>query len=373
MDVPFVLPAVHLPPPARLPRRGRAGSASRSTRSASCARPAATASAPAGRSTGSATSTLPHGILASGTAQALVDVYQVWDNPDIADGLEVQAAPTARRRAALALGPPHRRGRPRDRADRPGRLRPRPAGPGRDPERGQPAARVRRDQPLRLQPLPRPRPAGDRPARQPRASATPARTPPAGRPASRSGASCAPTRSTSSPPAPASTAAGRTTSAAVSVDFAWGLTAINRALFDTGLGLPAQRVRPRLRRRVRRAPRRLRLPRRGRQRPRSSGRSPRPARSRSTPATGCARTGSCAGSGATTSPTDSNLRAGAGITYGNECAEFDLSVSRRYTSSDNVPPSTSIGFSLRLAGIGEKGQDGLAGARLHARNPDRRP
>ena len=53
----------------------------------------------------------------------------------------------------------------------------------------------------------------------------------------------------------------------------------------------------------------------------------------------------------------SNLRAGAGITYGNECAEFDLSVLRRYTSSDDVPPSTSIGFSLRLAGIGEKGQE----------------
>lgn len=52
---------------------------------------------------------------------------------------------------------------------------------------------------------------------------------------------------------------------------------------------------------------------------------------------------------------DSNLRAGGGITYGNECAEFDLSVSRRYTSSSNVPPSTSIGFSLRLAGIGESG------------------
>jgi LPS-assembly protein len=50
---------------------------------------------------------------------------------------------------------------------------------------------------------------------------------------------------------------------------------------------------------------------------------------------------------------DANLRAGAGIVYGNECAEFDLSVSRRYTSSSNVPPSTSIGFSLRLAGIGE--------------------
>ena len=53
---------------------------------------------------------------------------------------------------------------------------------------------------------------------------------------------------------------------------------------------------------------------------------------------------------------NSNLRAGAGVTYGNECAEFDLSVSRRYTSSDNVPPSTSIGFNLRLAGIGEDGE-----------------
>jgi LPS-assembly protein len=51
-----------------------------------------------------------------------------------------------------------------------------------------------------------------------------------------------------------------------------------------------------------------------------------------------------------------NLRAGAGISYGNECAEFDLSVSRRYTSSDNVPPSTSVGFSLQLAGLGEDGE-----------------
>jgi LPS-assembly protein len=50
--------------------------------------------------------------------------------------------------------------------------------------------------------------------------------------------------------------------------------------------------------------------------------------------------------------TNSNLRAGLGVTYGNECAEFDLSVSRRYTSSSNVPPSTSIGFSVRLAGVG---------------------
>jgi LPS-assembly protein len=50
-----------------------------------------------------------------------------------------------------------------------------------------------------------------------------------------------------------------------------------------------------------------------------------------------------------------NLRAGAGITYGNECAELDLSVSRRYTSSDNLPPATTIGFGLRLAGLGASG------------------
>ncbi len=50
--------------------------------------------------------------------------------------------------------------------------------------------------------------------------------------------------------------------------------------------------------------------------------------------------------------TDNNISAGAGITYGNECAVLDLSVSRRFTSSDNVPPATSIGFSVRLAGLG---------------------
>jgi LPS-assembly protein len=47
-----------------------------------------------------------------------------------------------------------------------------------------------------------------------------------------------------------------------------------------------------------------------------------------------------------------NLRAGGGVTYGNECAEIDLSVSRRYTSSDNLPPATRIGFGVRLAGLG---------------------
>lgn len=47
------------------------------------------------------------------------------------------------------------------------------------------------------------------------------------------------------------------------------------------------------------------------------------------------------------------LRAGASVTYGNECTELDLSISRRYTSTDNLPPSTSVGFSVQLAGLGD--------------------
>lgn len=53
---------------------------------------------------------------------------------------------------------------------------------------------------------------------------------------------------------------------------------------------------------------------------------------------------------------NSNLRAGAGISYGNECAEFDLSLQRRYTYTDNLPPSTSITFGLKLAGFGDDGE-----------------
>ena len=53
---------------------------------------------------------------------------------------------------------------------------------------------------------------------------------------------------------------------------------------------------------------------------------------------------------------NSNLRAGAGITYGNECAEFDLSLQRRYTYTDNLPPSTSVAFGLKLSGFGDEGE-----------------
>lgn len=55
--------------------------------------------------------------------------------------------------------------------------------------------------------------------------------------------------------------------------------------------------------------------------------------------------------------TDSTLRAGAGLTYGNECAEVDFSVARRFVSGADVPPSTSIGFVVRLAGLGASAED----------------
>ena len=56
--------------------------------------------------------------------------------------------------------------------------------------------------------------------------------------------------------------------AAVSVDFAWGLTAINRALFDTGMGFRRNEFALAYDGEFGARPRRLRLPRRGRLRPR---------------------------------------------------------------------------------------------------------
>ena len=180
--------------------------------------------------------TLPHGILASGTAQALVDLYQVWDNPDIADGLEVQAAPTLAGELRWPLGPPHRRGRPRDRAR---------------------SSRSSTSAPCRTRTRSRTRTAGcpssTRPTSSP-STASPAST--GWRPGSAPTSGISYTRQD-----PAGWSAGFTLGrilradpvdefasgtgldgrwsdyvAAVSVDFAWGLTAINRALFDTGMG-----------------------------------------------------------------------------------------------------------------------------------------
>jgi LPS-assembly protein len=44
-------------------------------------------------------------------------------------------------------------------------------------------------------------------------------------------------------------------------------------------------------------------------------------------------------------------RAGAVLTYRNECVEVDLSVQRRFTSSGSVEPSTSFGFTVALRGF----------------------
>ena len=46
----------------------------------------------------------------------------------------------------------------------------------------------------------------------------------------------------------------------------------------------------------------------------------------------------------------------ASITYGNECAEAELGISRRLTSSSNLPRGTEISFGLRLSGLGGSGK-----------------
>ncbi|MCT8160607.1 LPS-assembly protein LptD [Pseudoruegeria sp. SHC-113] len=50
----------------------------------------------------------------------------------------------------------------------------------------------------------------------------------------------------------------------------------------------------------------------------------------------------------------SAARAGVGLEYVNECISVDLSVSRRFTSSSNVDPSTNVGLKVTLLGFGEK-------------------
>lgn len=45
-------------------------------------------------------------------------------------------------------------------------------------------------------------------------------------------------------------------------------------------------------------------------------------------------------------------RAGVGLQYRNECVAVDLSLSRRFTSSTNVTPTTDFGLSIELVGFG---------------------
>ncbi|MEM8793363.1 MAG: LPS assembly protein LptD [Pseudomonadota bacterium] len=49
---------------------------------------------------------------------------------------------------------------------------------------------------------------------------------------------------------------------------------------------------------------------------------------------------------------DEFVRLGSGITYANECCEVDFFVTRRFTSSTNVPASTSFGVEIKLTTLG---------------------
>lgn len=55
--------------------------------------------------------------------------------------------------------------------------------------------------------------------------------------------------------------------------------------------------------------------------------------------------------------TERNIRAGAGLTYSNECVDITLSVSRRFTSSTILEPETNIGFTVGLRGFSAATQD----------------
>lgn len=63
---------------------------------------------------------------------------------------------------------------------------------------------------------------------------------------------------------------------------------------------------------------------------------------------------------------EQTTRAGFGLLYRNECATIDFSVSRRFTSSTNVSPSTDFNLSVVLGGF-SSGADGRAYRRSCAR------
>lgn len=54
---------------------------------------------------------------------------------------------------------------------------------------------------------------------------------------------------------------------------------------------------------------------------------------------------------------DRSVRAGAGLTYSNECVDITLSVSRRFTSSTILEPETNIGFTVGLRGFSAATRD----------------
>lgn len=58
--------------------------------------------------------------------------------------------------------------------------------------------------------------------------------------------------------------------------------------------------------------------------------------------------------------TDQAQKAELGLEYRNECVTVDLSVSRRFTSSDTLRADTDVGLSVRLGGFGRQRADGVA-------------
>lgn len=57
---------------------------------------------------------------------------------------------------------------------------------------------------------------------------------------------------------------------------------------------------------------------------------------------------------------DRAQKAELGLEYRNECVTVDLSVSRRFTSSDTVRADTDVGLSVRLGGFGRSRDGGAA-------------
>jgi LPS-assembly protein len=56
--------------------------------------------------------------------------------------------------------------------------------------------------------------------------------------------------------------------------------------------------------------------------------------------------------------TKSTAKAALDLNFQNECLLVDLSVSRRYTSSTSVKPSTDFGLSVELLGFGGSSKAG---------------
>ena len=56
--------------------------------------------------------------------------------------------------------------------------------------------------------------------------------------------------------------------------------------------------------------------------------------------------------------TGRNVTAGAGLEFANECIKAEISASRRFTKSSNVPSSTEYGFAIGFVGLGIAPEDG---------------